>query len=300
MGAMTVQVGGNSGLHLSASQISLFTECEQKWVYRKTTPQDEQRFAGSDATDLGTLLHTLMGAWWSQSPWREAWLTAVAEYLHETPEDIAHKVSRGKVIHLDKGWSAPKFALRALPIMEAWEKVHGKSPAKDPDRAWAATSLVALELPFDLPIPGVAGARVRGFIDGVVSTPVDGVRVNDEVRLLEFKSMGRWGRENMVPFDPQLHLYLWAAKQLMPNLAGAVFEAISTYDYKDGPDSRRFKRLELPYIDEAIEISIANVAKVAERGLYLLENPTLAIRSVGSACTYCNHRRECLTPWELR
>jgi hypothetical protein len=296
---MTVEVG-TPGLHLSASQISLFTDCERKWVFRKTVPAEEQRFAGSDATDLGTLLHTLMGAWWSGAPWRAAWLDAVAEYLGEHVSEVAHKITRGKVVHLDKGWAAPKFALRALPIMEAWEAVHGTSPAKDPDRAWATTSLVALELPFDLPIPGVPDARVRGFIDGVVSTPVDKVRVHDRIRLLEFKSMGRWGRENMVPFDPQLHLYLWAVKQLLPNIDGAVFEAISTYDYKEGPASRRFKRLELPYQEEAIEASITNVAKVARRGLDLLQNPDLAIRNVGSACTYCDHRRRCLTPWEIQ
>lgn len=303
MSTATLEVGGGGdpaapGLYLSASQLSKFTDCESRWVRDKTAVDRIER-AGSDATDLGTLLHTLQGAWWSGRSWRAEWILAVAEYVGAGIEEVAYTVKDGEIAELDKGWTAPKVFLRALPIMAAWEEVHGTHPSKDPDPEWAGTTLVALELPFDLPIPGVPGARVRGFIDGLVSRPVDKVRTHDELRIVEWKSMGRWGREDQVPFDPQLHLYLWAAKQLLPNLTGAVFEAISTYAYKDGPPDRRFKRIPLDYDARAIDLSMKNVTKVARRAKALLKNPGLAIRNVGGACTYCDHRMACLTPWEL-
>lgn len=295
---MTAELIVNDTLYLSASQISKFTDCETKWVLGKTTQTPPS--AGSDATDLGTLLHTLQGAWWSGRSWRAEWILAVAEYVGVGVEDVAYRLDEaGEIVATDKGWTAPKVFDRALPIMAAWEEVHGTHPSKDPDPEWAGTNLVALELPFDLPIPGVPGARVRGFIDGLVSRPVDKVRTHDELRILEFKSMGRWGREKQVPFDPQLMLYLWAGKQLLPNLTGAVFEAISTYAYKGDDPAQRFKRLTLDYDQRAIDLTMKNVAKVARRAKTLLKNPGLAIRSVGGACTYCDHRRSCLTPWEL-
>lgn len=320
MSTATLEVGGTAtlsdsgdptaanapGLYLSASQIEKFTSCEQKWVFGKTT--DSPPSAGSDATDLGTLLHTLKGAWWSGRSWRAEWILAVAEYMGVGIEEVAYTINKaGEIEELDKGWTAPKVFHRAPPIMAAWEEVHGTHPSKDPNPHGTAldgttvdltgATLVALELPFDLPIPGVPDARVRGFIDGLISTQVDKVRVHDQLWIIEEKSMGKWGRENQVPWDPQLNLYLWAAKQLLPNLQGAVFEAISTYAYKEGPPSRRFKRIPLAYDPRIVDQTMKNVAKVARRGKTLLKNPGLAIRSIGGACTYCDHRMACLTPW---
>lgn len=310
MSTATLEVGGTTHgapdlLYLSPSQLSKLTDCENKWVLGKTTQSPPS--AGSDATDLGTLLHTLQGAWWSGRSWRAEWILAVAEYMGVGIEKVAYTIDKaGEIQELSEGWTAPKVFNQALPIMAAWERVHGTHPSKDEDPQWAGTNLVALELPFDLPIPGVPNARIRGFIDGLVSTPIDHIRTHDELRILEFKSMGRWGREKQVPFDPQLMIYLWAGKQMLPNLRGAVFEAISTHEYKapegkgiESVDSKRFKRIPLDYDARAIDLTMKNVAKAARRGKTLLKNPGLAIRNVGGACTYCDHRRACLTPWEL-
>lgn len=319
MSTATVEVAAGGldapGLYLSASQITKFTTCEHKWLLSKTLPPEQRRFAGSDATDLGTLMHTLMGAWWSGRDWHAEWIAAVAEYVGVGIEDVAYmlqvpsahdpawdevKPHLSAILEREAGWTSPKTFLRALAIMDAWVAVHGEHPSKDPDPEWSNTDLVALELPFDLPIPGVPGARVRGFLDGLVSTPVDKIRTHDTLRLLEFKTMGKWGRENQVPFDPQLNLYLWAARQLMgPSVEGAVFEAISTYDYKQGGPERRFKRIPLEYDQRKVAMQMDNVKKVARRAKALLKNPALAIRNIGDACTYCDFRRQCLTPWEM-
>lgn len=296
MSEATLEVGGGSpGLRLSASQIEKFTTCEQRWLYTKTVPPEERMFASTEALDLGNLMHRLMGAWWSGRNWKAEWLTALVEDLGE---DVGYRLSAsGNLLERKGGWEAPRYFLRAAPIMEAWTQVHGRSPAKDPDPEWSSTSLVALEVPFDIPVPGT-DARVRGFIDGVVSTPVDKVRVHDQVRLLEFKTMGRWGREDRVPFDPQLNLYLYAAKQMF-DVQGAVFEAISTYDYKQGGPERRFKRIELPYDQRLVDRTLDNIRRIAVRAAAVLEDPDLAVRNVGDSCHFCDFKQRCLTPWSV-
>lgn len=297
---------GPSALYLSVSQIDKFTTCEQRWVLAKSGPK--VKVARSDALELGTLIHTCKAAWWGGKPWREAWLAAAMEELGS--EEIDWKLSRGKLVQTDKGWTVPKVFLRALPIMEAWERVHGKSPDKDPNPngidprtreevELAGLTLVATELPFDLPVPGVPDVRIRGYLDSVASRPVDKIRVHDELWIIEEKTMGKWGRENQVAWDPQLHVYGWAARQLL-GAKGAVFEAISTYNYKydEDPaerDKDRFKRLPLVFDDRMIDQTMKNVAKVARRAKQLYKNPGLAISNAGDACTYCDFRGVCPT-----
>lgn len=260
------------GLLLSASQINKFTQCEMRWLFSKTRPQEN--LAKSDALRLGTLMHSLLGAWWQGRPWQDEYDRCLAEEPGWEP-----------------GYEPPDVYSRAVKIMAAWVEVHGLTPPYP---------LIALELPFDLPIPGVPGARIRGFLDGVVNVPsLDGIRTHDRARILEFKTMGRWGREDQVPWDPQLHVYLWAANQLF-GADGVIFEAVSTYDYKQGGPERRFKRIELPYDERAVARTMDDVARVARRAKAVLQRPLLAVRSVGDQCKWCEHHIECLTPWEAQ
>lgn len=297
MSEATLEVGGQSpGLRLSVSQVQKFTSCEHKWYLGQTLPPEERRFAKSEALLLGTLMHSLLAAWRSGRSWRDEW---VASLVEEVGPEAGYKVSRGKITPVKGGWEAPKHFLRAIPIMEDWEKVRGRSFAKDPDPEVAGSSFVATELPFDLAIPGVEGASIRGFIDAVVSTPVDKIKVHDRIRIVEDKTMGRWGREQQVPFDLQLNVYLWAAKHLNARVDGAIFEAVSTYAYKKGTPDIRFKRLLLDYDQRLVDRTMHDVANVAKRMRVVTENPGLIVRSVGDACTYCDFRRQCLTPWEM-
>jgi CRISPR/Cas system-associated exonuclease Cas4 (RecB family) len=299
MAGAVVEVGGDPpGLRLSVSQIQKFTSCENKWYLQKVTPADDRNFASSDAMDLGTLMHTLLGAWYSAQPWELAWIAAAIEAVGET--EIAWRVNaRGRLVDTKKGWEVPVIFLRAKKIMERWVEVHGFTPKDDPDTEVpiAGSTIVATELPFDLPVPGVKDARIRGFIDGLISTPVDGIRVHDRTRLLEFKTMGRWGRENQVPFDLQLNVYLWAARQMF-QVDGAIFEAVSTYDYKTGGPEQSFKRIPLDFDQRLVDRTMQDVAAAARRMKAVLKNPGLIVRSVGEACTYCDFRKACLTPWE--
>jgi hypothetical protein len=47
-----------------------------------------------------------------------------------------------------------------------------------------------------------------------------------------------------------------------------------------------------------VDLAVRNMVKVAKRSKFLLRRPGLAIRNVGSNCTYCNHQTECLHPWD--
>ena len=298
MSDATLEVGGDApGLQLSVSQIQKFTTCENRWLLNRQLPEEQKQIAKSEPLSLGTLMHSCLAAWRSGRSWREAWIAAVIEEVGST--EVAYKVSRGKIVELAKGWQAPKWMHRALPIMDDWEKVHGRTGEQDKDPAMAGMQFVATELPFNIEVPGVPGARIRGFLDSMVAQPVDHIRVHDRMKVVEDKTMGRWGRENQVPFDLQLNVYLWAARQMNGNVDGAVFEAISTYDYKNGTPEIRFKRLFLPYDQRLVDRTMHDVAAAARRMAEVLEDPERAVRNVGDACTYCDFRRVCLTPWEV-
>lgn len=308
----TLEVGGDRspGLRLSVSQIQRFTSCENRWLLSRTPhPQTVK----SEALILGTLMHSLLAAWRTGRSWQDQWIASLIEAVGDA--DVGYEVRDGKIVER-KGWEAPKVFLRAVPIMEAWVRVHGPNPAKDPVTeavalngetvSLAGAAMTGVELPFEMPVPGVKDAVIRGFIDAAVSVPAaDGIRVHDTNLIVEDKTMGKWGRENQVPFDLQLNVYLKAARQMF-KVEGAIFEAVSTYAYKppegegiEAVDGKRFKRLYLPYDPRLVDRTMEDVAKVARRMRLLLKNPGLAIRNVGDACTYCDYRKTCLTPWEV-
>lgn len=259
--------------YLSATAINRFTRCENSWLLKETETEHE-RLAKSDALRLGTLMHRLVGAWLSGRSWVTEW----QEALNEEPG-------------WEPGFEAPEIFDRATWIMQRYVEHHGEQPEHP---------VIALELPFDLAVPGVPGVRVRGYLDGIVNRGPSGRK--PEPWLWEIKTMGRWGRENQVAWDPQLGLYLWAASQLF-TIHGAVFDALNTYRYKpkdgkDQPADRSFKRIELPFDERMVARTLDDVKRVARRAKAVLKNPGLAVRSVGEACTYCEHRKRCLTPWE--
>lgn len=258
-------------IYLSATSIGKLTGCENKFVLSKTTRSAEESVKSVPLL-LGTLMHRLLGAWYAGRSWRDELHAA----LDEDP-------------HWEEGFEEDEYYLRARDIMIDWETMHGASSP------WP---VLALELPFDLPVPGVSGVRVRGFLDGVIAQPIDDNRTHDIIKVLEFKTMGRWGREDQVPDDPQLHLYMWASRQMFP-VQGAVFEAISTYKYKEPSPAKRFKRIDLPYDERKVDMAVNNLVLVARRAKQLLAKPELAIRNVGGECSWCDYKRECLRPWEV-
>lgn len=264
-------------IYLSATSAARAANCEMQYVLEKVRrPEVGGEVAKSAALLLGSLVHLLLAAWYQGRDWKEAWLQALE----------------------DDPWWEPGFGWdviydRAAAIMEDWVAKHGEKPD---------VTMLAVELPFDIEVPGVAGVRVRGFLDGVVAEAVDDNRTHDKLSVLEFKTMGRWGRERLVPHDPQLLLYLWAARQMFP-VTAARFDAVSTYKYKDPSPEKRFKRLVLEHDQRKEDRMLADLQKVARRVKQLHKNPDLAIRNVGMDTCHkfggCDHMARCLEPWTL-
>jgi hypothetical protein len=258
-------------LYLSISQIAVLTECEQRWVFRKTLG-DPETVMGVPLL-LGSLLHELCQGWAQGLPWREVWRDEL------------------EASGWEEGFEEPEYFLRAWSIMLDWETYYGVKNT--------AYVVVGRELPFDVEVPGVEGVRIRGYLDELRSTQTGDRRTDSELRVGEYKSMGRWGREKMVPFDPQLWTYIWIARQLHSGVTGATFDAISTYAYKSPEPEKRFKKIELEYDERAVAQNLEYLQRAARRALELREAPALAVRNIGeNSCRYCAHHRVCLTPWD--
>lgn len=264
-------------IYLSASGMDRFN-CENKWtldqldrVAEDDGPEiddgwDEVKALPSDALRLGTLWHRLAAAWRAGKPWEVEWATALAE---EVPGPV------------------PSVYERAHLLMTRYVNFYGDSPP------WP---IIANELPFDLPVPGVTGVRVHGFLDGVGDA---GTRKKPLVWAWEDKTMGRWGKEKLAHVSTQNLIYLWAVRHLFANVEGLIFDAVSTYDYKDPEPSQPFRRIVVPYDARAEARIVDDLQRVAKRAKILMAKPHLAVRSVGDACTWCPFTLECLTPWEL-
>lgn len=258
-------------LYLSISQISKLTGCEQRWVFTKTLGDPD--VAQGEALLLGSLLHELCQGWAQGLQWRDVW----REELEAT--------------EWEEGFEEPRYFLRAWSIMLDWETFYGPKPSY---------TVVGRELPFDVPVPGVEGVRIRGYLDELRSVQTGPRRTDSEIRVGEYKSMGRWGREKMVPFDPQLWTYVWIAKQIHAGVTGATFDAISTYPYKTPEPEKRFKKIELEYDERMIEQNLMYLQRAGRRALELRDQPGLAIRNIQQdGCRWCDFHKACLTPWEL-
>lgn len=274
MSSVEVVVEGENGLlYLSAGQVRRFTECENRWLLDKLQDPGLKVPTGqSEAMALGSLIHRLHQAWAARVDWEQEWLRASDE-------------------EAGSGFEAPKYFHRAHRIIEKWVEVHGTEPEHP---------LIAAELPFDLPVPGIQDVWVRGYIDEVVAKKVGKDPRNDDLRAVELKTMGKWGRERQVQWAGDTWLYLWAIRQIM-KVSGLTFEAISTFDYKDSDENpaRHFRRIEVEWNPEAAELHLDNIRRVANRARQLLHYPNRAVKSVGDQCSWCTHRAACLEPWSV-
>lgn len=275
-GAAAEGAGSDTGtgpLVLSASQLNRFATCETAWLLDRQHPRDE----GGPKPDyflVGEGVHRCIQAWAVGRPWQPALDAALAE--------------------ADPHWTAdfepPEWYAKVATIMEAWVRDRGAAP----DTPW-----VAVELPFDLEIPGAGGARIRGFLDGMRRVPGPDANPNhDTRRVVEIKTMGRWGRERRAPFASDTWLYLWAARSLIPGVTGLDFEAISTYPSKSA-DYERLRPLAIEYDPRFEARMLEDLRRTAKRASAIVKNPALAVRSVGEACDRCAHQQRCLRPWEV-
>lgn len=263
-------------LVLSAGQLNTFGTCEMQWLLNRSRPErDDEPGSRPDYFKLGDAVHAGIQAWGLGTD-----IAAALALVFEEAEPG---------FDLDE-WEAPAWFKTAQTIMDAWVAEHGpKSPVP-----W-----VAVELPFDVEIPGTRGVRIRGWIDGLKRLPGPDRNPNhDTFRVVEIKTMGRWGRERRVPFANDTWLYLWAVRLLVPRLTGLDFEAISTYPSK-AADYERLRPTSVEWDERHAERMLNDLRRTAKRATAIVKNPALAVRSVGEACDRCPHQVPCLRPWEL-
>jgi hypothetical protein len=270
-----LEIVDDSGpLKLSASQAAKLGKCEMRWVLGKLSPDEGGSGPRPSYFILGDLVHAGFQAWGSGKNPFDAMLALSGEFglNYDTDETVR----------------------KARSIMLYWVELNG------PERH----ILMGTELPFDIEIPGTKGVRVRGFFDGVRRIPAeDGIRTHDTYRVEEYKTMGRWGRDAYVREAIDTHLYIWAASQQYPNVTGLDFQAISTYDYKPTGDdeadaAKRFRLIEVEYDQRFIDRMLGDLRAVATRGQALLKKPSLAIKNIGDDCRRCEHKTQCLRPWD--
>jgi len=302
MSSATVEVGvsGDAGsglIYLSHSSIQRLAGCEERYVRHLAQPESERELeAKPDYLKLGTLWGRLKAAYRGGRSWQAEWCKALNEVLPGAGYDVVG----GELVEVP-GWEAPDYFLKARRMMEAFVLVYGSEPE------WIS---VGAEIPFDLPIPGIRGARVHGYIDNLERRGSPQGR-DGELILVEEKTMRKWGPERRVWWDPQLLLYEWAAKQLL-DVQGVLFDAASTFDYKPSKDAehedeasrlkdaeRRFKRIKVPYNEVMIERNLDNVRRAAARAKALVKNPGLAVKNISFQCDRCPFKGDCLNPLGL-
>ena len=268
-------------IYLSASGMDRFA-CENKWILDQFSRTEEEEPAPAAEDDgwveveespdyfrLGTLWHRLTASWRAGKSWTAEWEAALAE---------------------EPGFSAsmsePRVFSKAYDLMARYVAFYGEPPFP----------IIANELPFDLAVPGVSGVRVHGFLDGVGDA---GTRKKPKLWAWEDKTMGRWGKDKTAATSTQNLLYLWAVRHLFGQVEGLIFDAVSTYDYKNPEPGQPFRRIEVPYDERAEARLVDDLQRVAKRAKILVQKPQLAVRAVGDACNWCPFTVECLTPWEL-
>lgn len=237
------------------------TACERKW--HLTRELGEPDGPKSSALQLGTLMHALIQEHMLRRPWRDEW----AKRLADEPG-------------WDETWEPPALFNTAEWLMQRYEKVYAKDPL----------TTITVEVPFDLPLPGMPEVRVRGYIDGLAYGP-------DGLVLAEIKTMGKWAKADRAVWEPQVPTYLWAAHQMGLEVKGAVFRAVYTYRYRgkeERPAADSFRDVWVPYDQAQIDAVLDDYRRAARRGQHLIDHPEDAVRNVGEGCNYCPHKRGCV------
>lgn len=255
-------------LHLSASGYARLVKCETRWL-RQHREEDVSPRASEGPMFLGTLTHLLVQAFWEGKAWSDV---------------LAAELSN--VVGWEPGYQEPEAFTRAAWIMSRYAEHYGPMLPE-----WEH---VATEVPFDLPFNAVKGASVKGFIDLILRN-----RKTGALWVREIKTMGKWDRCNLVPFDPQLWLYLHGARKTGYPVIGAQFDAIYTYQYRGKvarPASDSFRQIDIADDGPQLRRILAEYEVAASRARLLVDGVLRPTKALSDACTYCQFYEGCATP----
>jgi len=238
----------------SYSELSLLARCEKAWAYRYLDRVETGE--RSVALRRGSFVHDVVAAWWDEPG---TTMSAQVEYWRqmngETPEDGEWVVDRYEQRYEDA-------------------------------RANGGLRIIGHELKFTVPIPGTQ-VSVLCYMDGLV------LDSNGDMWVLERKTMRDWRRLNGIDVDPQVSLYVWAARASGLPVAGVLYDAIRTYRWKgDRPVDESFQSLWLArtqaQLDETVADTVAGVQRKA-----LIASGMRPTRNIGMSCDVCDYRQHC-------
>ena len=271
----------SADLWLSASGFGRFSRCEVQWLRHHTEPSVEEPTA---PMVLGTLVHRLLGAWWTgtgnQFAVADEYNAAIEDWIQSLPEDARAQVDRHML---------PSYFERATTIVDRYANMY----MGDRKRFGRTQLEIPFELPFRLPFCSGKRVGIRGYIDAAHTKG----RGKGKVWLREFKTMASWQRMRRVAFDPQPFLYMYAWTQMTGKAPeGIIFDGISTYEYKTKqPVEKSFQQVVLPYDKDQIDNVMGAYAAMADRAIGLLGG-AVPVKALSDDCLWCPYRIGCVIP----
>jgi hypothetical protein len=249
---------------------------------------------------LGTLIHTGVRAFWAHEPI----IDAMAE---------AAGIDVGVFNHLAE--SVDPYS-KAVWLMDRYSRYYADNDY----------TVIGAEMEISSRIPGTS-ILVVSHVDHLVKTG------DDNLWLVERKTMSDWSRLDLIDVDPQLTLYYWNLRMNGYDVYGIMFDAIRTYRWKpekpsqkdviaaaenegmewpttkartewareqvlwhpgiERPLSESFSQLWLDRTDEQVESALKWARAIEDRRQALKVTPADAIRNIGPLCKACFYRDDC-------
>lgn len=151
------------------------------------------------------------------------------------------------------------------------------------------TRFIDVEVPVVAKLP--AGPYFFGFADALIS-------YKRKLYVAELKTTQTLNNAEYLAQQLQTKLYVWAFRQMGVPVAGAMLDVIRSFRpvRKELPLADSFDRRWLPYTDAELVPAVAEAMaavsvrkQITGRG----DTPRVALRNVGSSCSWCSHCAPC-------
>lgn len=290
-------------LTLSRSEIGVLRRCPRRYQYEYVLGRTPAAGPGIEAV-WGTALHRGLEAWLKYGSTGRAQIAAMSSGIDSDGRPYAPPAD-----------PYAKAALRAM--LRAYAAVWGPSDAE-------RYEVVAVELPFDLPVLTAEGrvsrgrregARREGRIDALVREreergpdPVDAQEIAEsglwaepdpKLWIVEHKSTGKPPAEDRfylgIDLDLQSALYFDAARELGYQPAGVLYDVIRRPDFDDPKPAPQLKKDGTPRAQKA-DVQYTNPRHGEPAAVYEERVYQLAISNPGD---YFHRRALTIEPWQI-
>jgi hypothetical protein len=259
----------------SFTELSTLALCEAMHGYQYVTR--EPRAEQTNPAHLGSIMHKVCSTWWEKG--KPAAAEAFYQLVIESLGD--QKVTAGMV---NAASEREPFATASW-LLQRYDEHYG--PSHD------IMKVVGSELYAEAYIPGTS-TLMRGYFDNIVS-------MDDELWLIERKTMTDWQKLDLVRVDPQITDYVWLLREVGVPIVGVGYDAIRTYRWKRDPHppADSFQWLWIPRTDEQVAAGVREMQKTNLRRVQLKAGLD-PIRNIGRHCLHrCDYRAKCWGALEI-